>query len=93
MKLRMSWTYFLRFMKSKKKITNGCKHLTHTQSITYKVLLYKVSVLHPEDSLAAAMGHQLVTEVLRPVGPLIGPAAVPGETTPGVTEPQQPAVE
>lgn len=78
-KLRTSRTYFLMFMKSKIK--------------DYKVLLYKVSVLHPEDSLAAAMSHQLVTEVLRPVGPLVGPVAIPGEATPGVPQPQQPAAE
>lgn len=55
-------------------------------------LLYKVSVFHPEDTLTATVGHQLVAQVLRPVCPLIWPAAVPGKATPGVPQPQQPDV-
>lgn len=47
--------------------------------------LNKVAVLHPEDALAAAVRHQLVAQVLRPVRPLIRPAAVPGEAAPRVT--------
>lgn len=56
-------------------------------------LLYKVCVLHPEDALTAAVSHQLVSQVLRPVRPLVRPAAVPREATPRVTQPQQPEAE
>lgn len=53
-------------------------------------LLYEVRVLHPEDTLAAAVSHQLVSQVLRPVRPLVRPAAVPREATPRVPQSQQP---
>lgn len=49
------------------------------------VLLDKVGVLHPEDALAAAVSHQLVTQVLRPVHPVVRPAAVPREAAPRVS--------
>lgn len=52
--------------------------------------LYEVAVLHPEDALAAAVRHQLVAQVLRPLRPLVRPAAIPGEAAPRVTQPQQP---
>lgn len=51
-------------------------------------VLNEIAVLHPEDALAAAVGHQVMTQGSRPVRPLIGPAAVPGEAAPGVSEPQ-----
>jgi len=51
-------------------------------------VLNEVAVLHPEDPLAAAMGHQVVAQGSRPVGPLIRPAAIPREATPRVSEPQ-----
>lgn len=50
----------------------------------------KVTILHPEDALAAAMWHELSSQVPWPVWPFIRPAAIPGETTPWVPESQEP---
>ncbi len=52
--------------------------------------LNEVSVFHPEHAFTAAVSHELVTQVLRPVGPLVWPRAVPGEPAPGVPQTQQP---
>lgn len=51
--------------------------------------LNEVSVFHPEHAFTAAVSHELVTQVLRPVGPLVWPRAVPGEAAPGVPQTQQ----
>lgn len=68
--------------------------LVHGRQITHENnLLNEVAVLHPEDPLAAAVGHQLVAQVLGPVRPLVRPAAVPREATPRVSQPQQPGGE
>ena len=50
----------------------------------------KVTVLHPEDTLTAAMRHELSSQVPWPVWPLIRPTAIPGETAPWVPESQEP---
>lgn len=50
----------------------------------------KVTILHPEDTLTAAMWHELSSQVRWPVWPLIRPTAIPGETAPWVPESQEP---
>lgn len=55
--------------------------------------LNEVSIFHPEHAFAAAVSHEFVTQVLRPVGPLVRPRAVPGEAAPGVPQSQQPETQ
>lgn len=50
----------------------------------------KVTILHPEDTLTAAVWHELSSQVSWPVWPLIRPTAIPGETAPWVPESQEP---
>lgn len=51
-------------------------------------VLNEVCIFHPEDALTAAVCHQLVPQVLWPIGPLIRPGTVPGEPAPGVPQAQ-----